>query len=294
MMEKLSECPVCRHTTFEPLFDCRDYTVSHETFSLQRCSSCHLIITNPRPEVAVLDRYYQSNEYISHSDSARNLLSTIYRLARTFTLRWKYRLVMRHAADTPSTILDFGCGTGSFLATCRLNGLSTTGVEPSDKARDVALANSDSLVAKNLETVEGQFDIITLWHVLEHVPNLNDTLSDLLDRLATNGTVFIAVPNPASYDATKYREHWAGYDVPRHLWHFPKASMSTLLREHNLNIIEILPMRLDAYYVSLLSEKYRGHTGLPGAARAFISGFYSNSKGRHTSEYSSLIYIARK
>lgn len=293
-MQHLSECPVCHHTGFRSVLTCRDYTVSHETFDLQQCPSCKLVITNPRPDEQDLPGYYQSNDYVSHSNQSKSALALIYRTARTFTLNWKYRLVMSQAPSPLTTILDFGCGTGSFLKVCEKKGLKATGVEPSEAARKVAADISNAALFASLDEVSTQFDAITLWHVLEHVPNLNEMLAALSQRLAQNGTIFIAVPNPDSFDARKYHENWAGFDVPRHLWHFPQTAMTRLLQAHNFHLADILPMRLDAYYVSLLSEKYRGYSFIPAALRALITGFRSNSHATHTSEYSSLIYIARK
>lgn len=294
-MEYLASCPLCHNNNLQPYLACKDYTVSHETFQLQRCPTCQFVLTNPRPTEQQLPKYYQSEAYISHSDKSPGLTGRLYKLARTYTLSWKYELVRRHAAAEPRSVLDFGCGTGAFLETCQRHGLKITGVEPSSAAADIARNRTSGQIESSLDAITGTFDAVTLWHVLEHVTQLHETLENLKRHLTENGTMFIAVPNLESADARHYREHWAGYDVPRHLWHFSPSTMEQLIHNHQLTLITVLPMRLDAYYVSLLSETYRrGKTPFGALAKAAYHGWKSNRAAHKTNQYSSLIYIARK
>ncbi len=293
-MKFLTECPVCLHHNFADFQVCRDYTVSHETFQLQQCPSCSLVFTNPRPDDDQLHKYYESENYVSHADKAANFVDSIYHIARSFTLKWKHRLLVQHAITTPHTVLDFGCGTGSFLSTCKQKGLQIAGVEPSLQARTIAATTTGEQIAQDLRDITGTHDVITLWHVLEHVTDLNETISSLSARLAENGTMFIAVPNLKSDDAAFYRAHWAGFDVPRHLWHFSQQAMTRLLANHNLNIAGMVPMRLDAFYVSLLSEQYLGRKAPGTFISAIARGLRSNFRAGTTNEFSSLIYIVRK
>ena len=254
-----------------------------------------MVLTNPAPEEQDLGQYYESDDYISHSGKSTTPMDQVYRLVRRFTLRWKYSLIKKNSPTSPKSVLDFGCGTGDFLRHCKNHGMSIAGVEPSPNAREYAIRNTDTSIAPSLEKIHGTFDVITLWHVLEHISDLNRTIETLKKFLAQNGTIFIAVPNLQSEDARQYRENWAAYDVPRHLWHFSRDTMQELLTRHQLKVVDVLPMRLDAFYVSLLSEKY--HTGkltIPSIARAIINGMKSNIKARTSREYSSLIYIVRK
>lgn len=274
---------------------CRDYTVTQEVFALNECLTCGFILTSPRPKPEELARYYDSPEYISHARKSTSVFDALYKAVRTFTTRWKYRLVNHYSLHKPVSLLDYGCGTGSFLLYCQKNGLRISGVEPSPAARQEAKKVTGAPVYTGLSEIDSYFDAITLWHVLEHVPDLHSTLDELTGRLANEGTLFIAVPNPKSNDAAFYQQHWAGYDVPRHLWHFGKPPMERLLKQHGLQLLHTLPMRLDAYYVSLLSEKYaRGKHTLPGMVSAFLQARQSNRQARKTGEYSSLIYIVRK
>ncbi len=294
-MQKLSACPVCHATNLAPFLSCKDFTVSHETFQLQRCLSCGFVMTNPRPDEERLPSYYQSEAYISHSNKSNSLVNGIYKLARTFTLKWKLRLLDKHSLKKPTSLLDYGCGTGDFLQLCQQNGLKIAGVEPSSLAREEAVRKTRATITPSLEEKTNAFEAITLWHVLEHVPELNATLAALGRALNKNGTMFIAVPNLNSADAEKYGAHWAAYDVPRHLWHFSRDAMQKLLTNHNLRLIATVPMPLDAYYVSMLSEKYaNGKNSISNIISAIFQGWRSNRLARKTQEYSSLLYIVRK
>lgn len=219
-------------------------------------------------------------------------MDRLYRIARSYTLKWKQQLITSYAKE--KTLLDYGCGTGSFLAHMKTKGWNVTGVEPSSDAR--AKASESATVHELIQSVNGTYSIITLWHVLEHIHDLNKTLTELGKKLEASGTIFIAVPNYKSADASYYKNYWAAYDVPRHLWHFNKQSMTQVLANAGFNLQKIVPMKLDAYYVSLLSESYKDpNAGTPiRYFRAFHQGWNSNRAARNTGEYSSLIYIAKK
>ncbi|HEY9487913.1 MAG TPA: class I SAM-dependent methyltransferase [Chryseosolibacter sp.] len=252
-------------------------------------------MTNPRPEDSTLHRYYESEAYISHSDKSLSLIDKIYKVSRNHTLKWKHNLVLKYSNRAPESILDFGCGTGGFLQVCKKAGMNIAGVEPSPAARHKAIALTDSEIATDLHQLSDTYDVITLWHVLEHISDLHNTLNKLKAFLRETGTVFIAVPNLQCWDAARYKEKWAAYDVPRHLWHFSRKTMEMILTSHSLKITAVLPMHLDAYYVSLLSEKYKtGNNNLPIMLKAFLNGWRSNREAKDNQEYSSLIYIARK
>lgn len=297
-MTIITECPVCNHKEFRPFLQCQDYTVSRETFQLNQCQHCLFIITSPRPDSNDIGSYYISDDYISHTNQAASLIDRIYLLARKYTLNWKLKLINQYALNAPGkSLLDYGCGTGAFINHCRNHGWKTTGVEPSASAREMASAHSsDDTVHANLtEITESHFDAITLWHVLEHVQDLDQTLQKLRSLLKENGTMFIAVPNHMSWDGNLYKDFWAGYDVPRHLWHFSQSTMNLLLQKNNLKLLHTIPMKLDAFYISLLSEKYRRKkSSLSGMIKAFFNGINSNQRARKNNDYSSLIYVVKK
>jgi 2-polyprenyl-3-methyl-5-hydroxy-6-metoxy-1,4-benzoquinol methylase len=174
------------------------------------------------------------------------------------------------------------------------SGWNITGVEPSAGARTKAIHLVNQEIFSSIDQVPANtFDVITLWHVLEHLTDLNTAMHALRHLLKPGGMLFIAVPNHASYDAQKYGAHWAGYDVPRHLWHFTPASMTRLFTNNNLTLVQTIPMKLDAYYVSLLSENYiNKEQPVRNLLRGFFTGLLSNLKARKQVNYSSLIFIA--
>lgn len=297
-MINIEKCPVCNGINLTPHIVCIDHSVSHETFNIIRCKSCDLLMTSPQPTNQELKKYYASDAYISHQTSAKTLLDKIYLLIRNFTLKWKLSLIEKNVALSEKNVLDFGCGTGEFLRVAKATGWKTQGVEPSENARQQASPLISNDILSSLQEISSgkKFNTITLWHVLEHIPDLNTTLEKLKSLCAENGTIFIAVPNHRSWDERCYKENWAAYDVPRHLWHFSIQNMRILFEKNSLTLLKIIPMRLDAYYVSLLSEKYlnKGKFSVKGMIRAYLNALRSNQRAKKDMTYSSLIYVARK
>jgi 2-polyprenyl-3-methyl-5-hydroxy-6-metoxy-1,4-benzoquinol methylase len=293
-LESVTTCPICNGTTFD-LFDrCSDFTTSKEEFSIVKCRGCNFLITNPRPDANSIGKYYKSDSYISHTNSSKTLIDKLYKVVRAFTLRWKLNLV--NAQKPVGKILDYGCGTGEFLATCKRANWDCYGVEPSAEARKKATEFTNLPITRSLnEMDQTKFDIITLWHVLEHIDNLNEKLSELKSFLKEDGIIFIAVPNHESLDAKIYTSYWAGYDVPRHLWHFSQENIKRLFTSHQLHLTKVIPMKQDSFYVSILSEKYRypNRNSLLNLMKGFIVGLRSNLAAGKNKNYSSLVYIAR-
>lgn len=266
-----------------------DHLVSKEKFRLEYSTETDMLVTQPIPEN--LSNYYESNNYISHKDEAKTLLEKVYQTVKKIALKRKLALINKYA-NTSKTILDIGCGTGEFLITAKKNKWNTVGVEINDEARNKSSKKNITTYKLIEEVKSSQFNIITLWHVLEHLKDLNGTITKISSLLDTDGTLIIAVPNYKSYDANYYKEYWAAYDTPRHLWHFSQKSISTIFENHNLKVVRTLPMYFDSYYVSLLSEKYK--TGKSNYLKAFYRGMLSNLKAKRTGEYSSLIYVLKK
>jgi 2-polyprenyl-3-methyl-5-hydroxy-6-metoxy-1,4-benzoquinol methylase len=292
-LEEVTSCPICGGLEFTQILVCKDFTTSGEDFGIQKCVSCSFAMTSPRPDKLTLEKYYSSESYISHNDKPTSLLDGVYFLARKITLQWKKKLIQKY--NSHGALLDYGCGTGEFLKTCKTK-WDCSGIEPSSTARSIANQTPGIFIAEKYEDiVNKKFDVISLWHVLEHVPDLNKLIGQLKDALNKNGTIFIAVPNYESEDAKIYKEHWAGYDVPRHLWHFSKETMGLFLKKHSLQTSTILPMKLDSTYVSLLSEKYKsdGALTVKGLFGGIYNGLKSNVKAKHYNNYSSLIYVCK-
>ena len=292
MYEKIEHCPVCNNTEFTNEIICEDTTVSKEQFNIVRCSSCEFIFTNPRPAPDFLGNYYDSNTYISHNSKGVSLIKLIYKIARSLAFKSKYQLIKRYVNEN-KTLLDYGCGSGHFLSYCNKQGIKITGIEPNNDARKTANEITKNAVVNSISKLDQTFQVITLWHVLEHIPNLNETVDLLKKKLNKNGTLIVAVPNVEAWDAQHYKNNWAAYDVPRHLYHFSQSSLKNLMKKHSLKIKEVIPMKMDSYYVSMLSEKNR--TGNNNYFRSIINGLKSNKHGaKNNNNYSSLIYIIKK
>lgn len=271
----------------------KDYSVSGEVFELILNSEFGFFETSPPPASDKLSDYYKSEDYISHTNSQRNLFEKAYHLVRSISLKKKLKLINCFSKETKN-VLDVGCGTGDFLQTAQNNNWKIAGIEPNDKARAIANEKTNHSVFETDELLKFEahrFDVITLWHVLEHLPNLENQITIFKKLLKPNGTLIIAVPNYKSFDAKHYAEFWAAFDVPRHLWHFNKASVSKLVSKFQMEVIKIKPMWFDAFYVSMLSEKYK--TGKMNAIKGFWIGLLSNIKAIGTREASSLIYIIK-
>lgn len=272
-----------------PYLKTKDFSVSQEEFELHHDLDLDMLVTKPHPEK--LDSYYQSDNYISHTDASTSLVDKMYQRVKKFSIRRKVKLINRHASK-PKTILDFGAGTGDFLLAAKSSSWIVEGVEPNLDARNKAKEKGVHLLS-NLDLLEGRkYKVITLWHVLEHVSDLENQILNLTAHLEEQGTLIIAVPNFKSYDAKHYQEHWAAYDVPRHLWHFSKTAIEKLFAKQGLILAQTKPMIFDAFYVALLSEKYK--SGKQRYAKAFLIGLLSNIKALSTKEHSSLIYILKK
>ena len=271
----------------------KDHSVSGEEFQLIRNETYGFLETHPQPKEENLSAYYKTEDYISHTDSKRNLFEKAYHFVRNISLKRKLKLINSFGFEEKK-LLDVGCGTGDFLKTAQQDGWIASGIEPNKQAREIANQKTNNVVfdTKQLTTFNKQsFDVITLWHVLEHLPKLEEQISLLKNLLKENGTLIIAVPNHKSFDAKHYNNFWAAYDVPRHLWHFDQKAMTKLFAFKNMKVVETLPMKFDAYYVSLLSEKNK--SGFMNLLKAFWIGLRSNLKAKQTGEYSSLIYIIK-
>ena len=246
--------------------------------------------THPQPRKEDLGAYYESEEYISHTDSKKGLMSFLYQSVKRYSLRKKVTLIKNQNGKVGS-VLDVGAGTGEFLKSAKTKHWSVTGVEVNEKARRISKEKGITLVESLDEVLENTYDVVTLWHVLEHLPNIKQQLVNLEALVKPGGVLIIAVPNYNSFDAKRYKNYWAAYDVPRHLWHFSRSSMRSLFSSE-MKLEKINPMIFDAFYVSLLSEKYK--TGNSFSLKGIWTGLRSNLSALITKEYSSLIYCYHK
>ena len=268
----------------------KDYTLTGESFKLLHDPVLDMLITEPQPEN--LGRYYESEDYISHTDAKRSLVDKIYHTVKGYNLKSKLSLINSYAG-TDKTLLDVGAGTGDFLVGAKHDGWKIYGIEPNGLAR-LKAEEKGVMLLDDLNTLPmgHKFEVITLWHVLEHLPDLDSQIAKLVGLLTEDGTLVVAVPNFRSYDAEYYKEYWAAFDVPRHLWHFSQKSIQAIFEKYGMKLVRTKPMFFDAFYVALLSEKYKN--GKQNFIRAFLIGLISNFRALRSKEYSSLIYVFRR
>ena len=291
-----NSCPVCGGNKFSEVLSVKDFTVSQEIFPILECRDCSLRFTQDVPGPDDIDRYYRSADYISHSNTSKGIINSLYQAVRKRTMNGKRNLVQQFTGIKKGSILDVGSGIGTFAHTMHTAGWTVTGLEPDAGARSVAKEQ----YALELQTMESfyqlkadTFNAITLWHVLEHVHDLHPYVRQLKKVLKDKGKIFIAVPNYTSADAAIYKKYWAAYDVPRHLYHFSPRSMNALMEKNGLKVDAYKPMWYDSFYISLLSSKYK--SGQPQLLPSFWNGLRSNfSALSDTKKCSSVIYVISK
>jgi 2-polyprenyl-3-methyl-5-hydroxy-6-metoxy-1,4-benzoquinol methylase len=289
-----TNCPVCNSSSINEYFTGKDHSVTGDSFMLMKCSFCDLVFTQDVPMAEHMEPYYESEQYISHTDVKNDFVSRLYHTIRKITLRLKVRLVVNKTEKIVGHHLDIGAGTGAFVHAMEKTGWNSIGVEPSEAARKRAneLYLASIYPMKELYNFsEGSYTAVTMWHVLEHVHHLHDIVEKAAFILDKEGKLFIAVPNYSSFDARYYKSFWAAYDLPRHLYHFSIRSMRHLMDQHGLVIEKVKPMWFDSFYVSMLSEKYKKGSLLRGMIIGAISNIFAIF---NTSKCSSLLYIVRK
>ena len=292
-MELLTLCPICKNTVFHEFLKSKDYFLTKEEFTIVQCQKCGLKFVNPRPDEIEISRYYESSDYISHDSQTPGIRNFLYSNVRNYTRRKKLQLIEKYTRG--KKILDIGCGTGEFLSYCQQSGWEVKGVEPNPKAREYALRkyHVEVLDESQLSALTNPFfDVITLWHVLEHVHRLEERMQKIHQILNDDGTLIMAVPNSNSWDACHYKNFWAAYDLPRHIYHFSQNTINHLAKNSGFEIKKIVPMKFDAFYISLLSEKYS--KGSSNYFMSLVNGIRSNNFARkNKNEYSSLIFILK-
>ena len=290
-MLKRNQCPVCKTEDFQEYLHLNDFFLTNEAFTLLQCKQCELLVTDPYPNKASSAFYYESKAYLSHQVDKKSLFSVIYNLIKVVNIKSKFKFATKGLKT--DRILDIGCGIGDFLSYCKENEWEVYGIEPNEKAREFA----QNKIKKNIfETIgpntceKEKFRLITLWHVLEHIHELDQQLNEIRSNLKIDGKLVIAVPNFESYDAKYYNEFWAAYDVPRHLYHFNRKAVIKLMDNHGFKLVDEKAMFWDAYYVAILSEKYRKSSMLKGLLNAIVIASLSNIKALSTKMSSSVMY----
>ena len=288
-----NKCPWCGSDKAQINLWLKDEFLSKGDFHICECLNCGLLYTMPRPSKDKIGEYYKSEEYYSHQENKKGFIPKVYEAVKKINLKHKYKLASNGLKV--GKVLDVGCGVGDFLHTAEMHGWECTGVEPSEDAKVIAQKrmNGKIISSEDLENIpEGFFDLITMWHVLEHVDDLRWQVEQLRRLVKPKGRVVIALPNYKSYDGQYYKELWAAYDVPRHLNHFNKTTLTKIFKASGMELVKIDKLRWDAYYISYMSEQYKLHS-LP-LARGVYRGWISNCKAKRSGEWSSLVYIFEK
>ena len=292
-MIQIKECPVCRSRSFNPVFTAEDHVVSGDSFDIIECGSCHVRLTRPIPDEKEILPYYDTDDYVSHSETTPGIINKLYAVVRKVMITRKRKLVQSLGQGRPGRLLEIGCGAGAFLNEMRQSGWEVLGVESNRRARDTVMKKY-GLVTRSpgewFAQPESSYDVIALWHVLEHLHNLDGYLRRIQTCLKDDGALIVAVPNYRSFDAEYYQSRWAAYDVPRHLYHFTCESMTDLLKRYGLTITTIKRLPFDAFYVSMLSEKYQGGIVARGLGVGIVSYLQALAE---TKRSSSIIYIIR-
>jgi 2-polyprenyl-3-methyl-5-hydroxy-6-metoxy-1,4-benzoquinol methylase len=295
MVVTYNSCALCNSENIAEYLKAKDHLLTGEEFSIWKCGNCGFTFTQGIPAAEEIGRYYQSLDYVSHSDSRKGLMNKLYHLSRSLMLMKKHSMVKK--AANGKKLLDIGTGTGYFPGYMKKKGYQVTGVEIDPKARAFAGREFGFRVFSPEEflgrKIPGKFDVITLWHVLEHLDNFDLYIERMLEQLEPGGCLVIALPNCSAYDARHYKDTWAGYDVPRHLWHFTPSTLKILAEKHSLEIKKMKRLPLDPFYNAMLSEKYRGNklfmvSGVIFGKLAYIESLFEIRKS------SSVVYILNR
>lgn len=291
-VEILEQCPSCGSNQIEKGETIKDHFYSKEDFQIANCLECGLLFTQNRPDKESIGIYYDSTNYVSHDSSKKSLLTWVYQQARKYMLKKKFQIIRPFKPEL-SRILDYGAGDGHFVEYLLQLGKKAEGIEPSEMARhNFEKRNNKKLFAglNNLEPSQ-LFQVITLWHVLEHIHDLNPTMELLLSHLESKGIIVIAVPNQKSIDKKEFGANWAAWDVPRHLYHWDEKSLSCFMEKFGLKRIYINQLPLDPFYIGLVSAKYADKNSLVGLYQGLRSYFHGKN---NPSEGSTLLTIWMK
>lgn len=290
-----NECPWCKSENNSLFLELKDYFLTQEDFKIYECNDCKLLFTTPCPLPSEIGKYYKSTNYLSHSEEKKGLVPFIYNKVKKTNIKNKFNIIKEHCKKNDINLLDIGCGIGDFLLYAKEHNCNITGIEPDADARKIAekKLNTKVLQTDELKNIPDQsFDAITMWHVLEHVPDIRTEICHLERLLKKEAVLILALPNYKSYDAEYYKDKWAAYDVPRHLHHFSQTSIKNIFENSNLELIDTKPLKWDSFYISMLSEKYAKNSN--NFIKGILIGCKSNRKAGKTGEYSSLVYILKK
>ena len=268
----------------------KDYLVSSKEFKIVWNKEKQIAQTLI-PDGIDLSSYYNSESYHSHKNKSTSRKDRIYFFIQDLMFRFKKHLIKRYSAG--GKLLDYGSGVGNFSKFMSDNGFNVLAIEPDKGAMKTSIKKTVNTVSglEMLIDKEG-FNTITLWHVLEHIPDPHKIITELKLHLDKKGIMFIAVPNLNSHDSLYYKSNWAALDVPRHLWHFTSPGLQMLMQKAGFELVNRHPLWFDAFYIAYLSEQHLGSRW--PLLKGFFIGLISNIKAFFSGEYSSIIHVFRK
>ncbi|MGJ8683020.1 MAG: class I SAM-dependent methyltransferase [Nonlabens sp.] len=273
--------------TYTHFLTVQDYFLTQEKFELYKNEQTEVLKTTPQPEN--LESYYESENYLSHDDSQDSFFARCYQYAKGWNLKSKKSLIGKYAVD--GKILDIGAGVGDVVGALKKSGYDAVGYEPSKKARIFAARKGIELLDQTDSIQPNSIKVISMYHVLEHVPDYDKQIADIKNWLQEDGVLILALPNYNSFDAKWFKQHWAGYDVPRHLFHFNKRAVRNVF-QGDFEIVSTKPMWFDSFYVSILSARYQKKK--LAFVYGIIIGLISNIAALFSKEPSSIVYVLKK
>lgn len=262
-----------------------DYFLSKEKFFVQKTSTPGVLETSPKPKS--IKKYYASSKYLSHNKE-KTLFAWVYFFFKKISIASKVRTIKSFKKNFIS-LLDYGAGDGFFVHSLRQKKIDAVGYDPFFKYNEKGMYNDPNFFKKNNLN---KFDIITMWHSLEHTQSYSQALENAKSMLSDKGVLIVACPNYKSFDSEYYKRYWAGYDVPRHLWHFSPKGMRVVFSSLGFELLKTKGMFWDPFYVSMVSEKYKS------SKLWFIKGFFVGLASCLASIFnknpSSVVYVAKK
>ena len=263
-------------------FKVKDYIKSGDLFQLYKDNNSGIVWT-------FLDKnhnheyYYSSEKYIPHKEK-KGFFGFLYLFVQKIMFRYKLKNLKNHI-NKNKIVLDYGSGDGRFAEYLNQLQIKTMTYDPLVKKLDESEPNS-------YQTPENQIDTIMMWHVIEHIPDLDSSIKAIYNSIKNKGSLVVAVPNIDSYDSKHYKECWAGFDVPRHLYHFNHESLINFIEKQGFIYNYRKPLIFDSFYVSILSEKNRNNPF--GTLNGLIIGLISNLFALFSTNYSSSFYVFTK
>ena len=245
-------CIICENNESVDYLQLTDrLSILPTNYHLVQCQ-CSFVYLNPRPKIDNISSYYPSEKYDPHYMSNKSIWIKFYHFVQFFTLRWKYSKIPD--IHRSRNLLDIGAGQGEFASFMSKRGWNVVIQDANIDIIDKNIPHDYNFV-KDLQQINESesFNVITLWHSLEHIHNIKDLYSQINRLLAPEGVLLIAVPNLQAPEKKSFGVKWAAYDAPRHLYHFHPDSIKRLCMKYDFKIVRKFSLFQDSPYNILLS-----------------------------------------